>query len=139
MPIGTGGTSWKADIPIKPDIIESIDKIHDINNATDKALTLMLYIMRKQMFLDWNKRTAILCANRILIENGAGLVNIQVEHIKEFKNKLINFYETNKMDEIKNFLFEKCIDGIIMSKPTADEILEQQKNSEFFQRYKKRQ
>ena len=69
------------------------------------------------MFLDGNKRTATLCANRILITNGAGLINVEVEDINEFKIKLLKFYETNQKQELIKFLFEKCINGIELTAP----------------------
>ena len=95
----------------------------------------MLYIMRTQVFLDGNKRTATLCANRVLIENGAGMLNIKVEDIAEFKEKLIHFYETNQKDEIKAFLFENAINGINISEPTPEEIAEQEANTKKFSSY----
>lgn len=135
LPVTIGGTSWKPDLPIKPDIVYDINSLNKIENETEKAIHLMLYIMRKQMFLDGNKRTATLCANRVLIQNGAGLINIDVENIEEFKTKLLKYYETNEKDEMIEFLFEKCIDGIEIKPPSQDEIDEQKKNTKAFQFY----
>ncbi len=56
-------------------------------------MALMLYLMRKQIFLDGNKRTAMLIANHIMIRNGRGVVTIPLRKQEEFKSKLINFYE----------------------------------------------
>lgn len=122
-------------MPIKPDIIDEINEIHNIENATHRAIDLMLYIMQKQMFLDGNKRTATLCANRILIENGAGLINIKVEDIDEFKIKLIKYYETNDKNEIREFLFENSINGIDIKDPSQEELIEQEKNKQIFKKY----
>ena len=88
--------------------------------------------MRQQMFLDGNKRTATLCANRILIENGAGLINVNVEHIEEFKTELIKYYETNEKDKIRDFLFEKCLNGIDIKEPSQEEVNEQKANTQMF-------
>ena len=135
MPVSIGGTTWRPDLPVKADIINDISEINKAENATKKAIDLMLYIMRKQMFLDGNKRTAMICANRVLIENGAGLINIDVEHIEEFKTKLIGYYETNQKEEIQDFLFEKCLNGIQIKQPSQEEIMEQQANTKMFQSY----
>lgn len=135
MPVSIGGTTWRPDLPVKADIIDDISEINKAENATKKAIDLMLYIMRKQMFLDGNKRTAMICANRVLIENGAGLINIDVEHIEEFKTKLIRYYETNQKEEIQDFLFEKCLNAIQIKKPSQEEIMEQQANTKMFQSY----
>lgn len=135
MPVSIGGTTWRPDLPVKADIINDIGEINKAENATKKAIDLMLYIMRKQMFLDGNKRTAMICANRVLIENGAGLINIDVEHIEEFKTKLIGYYETNQKEEIQDFLFEKCLNGIQIKQPSQEEVMEQEANTKMFQSY----
>lgn len=135
MPVSIGGTTWRPDLPVKADIINDIGEINKAENATKKAIDLMLYIMRKQMFLDGNKRTAMICANRVLIENGAGLINIDVEYIEEFKTKLIGYYETNQKEEIQDFLFEKCLNGIQIKQPSQEEIMEQEANTKMFQSY----
>lgn len=135
MPVSIGGTTWRPDLPVKAEIINDIGEINKAENATKKAIDLMLYIMRKQMFLDGNKRTAMICANRVLIENGAGLINIDVEHIEEFKTKLIGYYETNQKEEIQDFLFEKCLNGIQIKQPSQEEIMEQEANTKMFQSY----
>lgn len=135
MPVSIGGTTWRPDLPVKADIIDDISLINKAENATKKAIDLMLYIMRKQMFLDGNKRTAMICANRVLIENGAGLINIDVEHIEEFKTKLIRYYETNQKEEIQDFLFEKCLNAIQIKQPSQEEIMEQEANTKMFQSY----
>lgn len=134
-PVQIGGTSWVPTIPQRPDVLDELSTIDNIKNATDKAIELMIYIMRRQVFFDGNKRTATLCANRILIENGAGLLNIKVEDIVEFKSKLIRYYETNKKDEIKDFLFEKAIDGVKIEEPTLEEKREQEENIKKFKAY----
>ena len=111
-PVSIGGTNWRPDIPIESQIKEQLANILDINGATDKALTLMLYCMRKQMFFDGNKRTSMLAANHVMIANGAGIVTIPIEHQRDFRGLLIDFYESGDMKEIKGFLYDKCIDGI---------------------------
>lgn len=133
VPVSIGGTTWQPDFPIKADIIDDIDKINNTENATEKAIDLMLYIMRQQMFLDGNKRTAMICANRVLIENGAGLINVNVEHIEEFETELIKYYETNEKDKIRDFLFKKCLNGIDIKEPSQEEIAEQEANTRMFQ------
>ena len=63
------------------------------------------------------------------------MLNIRVEDIAEFKEKLIRFYETNQKDEIKAFLFENAINGINISEPTPEEKAEQEANKKKFASY----
>lgn len=120
---------------IKKKIIEELKEIEKITNTTQRAITLMLYLMRRQIFNDGNKRTAILCANKVLIGNGAGLVNIPVELISEFKERLIKYYETKKMKDMINFIYKNCIDGFNSVEPSIKERLESEKNDEMFNEY----
>ena len=53
MPVSTGGTNWKPDVPIEVDIKESINAIiKDVGSATNKAMSLMLHLMGKQIFME---------------------------------------------------------------------------------------
>ena len=64
--------------------------------------------MKKQIFLDGNKRTAVLFANHILIKNGRGLIVIPAEKVNEYKKLLIDYYETDKTKAIIDFIKKDC-------------------------------
>lgn len=72
----------------------------------------MLYGMRSQLFWDGNKRTSTICANKIMIENGAGIIKVSDNDLVGFNTLLSEFYETNNKKEIKQFIYDNCIDGI---------------------------
>ena len=65
--------------------------------------------MRKQIFLDGNKRTAVIFANHILIKNGKGIIVIPAEKVDEYKKLLVNYYETNDDAGIKKFIVDCCL------------------------------
>lgn len=106
------GTNWQPQIPFEYDIRNEISEILKIESATERAITLMLWGMRRQVFIDGNKRTSMMIANKEMITNGCGIISIPNEHIKIFYELLIDFYETNNIKKIKNFVYENCIDGI---------------------------
>lgn len=112
VPVSIGGTTWRPDMPIASQIEEELAEVTAIENPTDKAITLMLYLMRKQMFLDGNKRTAMLSGNQVLISSGCGIISIPIEHQRTFTGLLVQYYESGDMAEIKSFIYEYCIDGI---------------------------
>ena len=118
VPVSIGGTTWKPDIPIESIIKEELEDISKIESPTERAITLMVQCMRRQMFLDGNKRTGMLAGNHVMIANGAGIITIPIEHQREFTGLLIEFYETNKINNITNFLYDKCIDGIAFDNST---------------------
>ncbi len=74
----------------------------------------MLYGMRKQLFWDGNKRTSTIVANKIMIQNGKGIIKVPDNKLEQFNELLSDYYTTNNMDTIKQFIYENCIDGITM-------------------------
>lgn len=74
----------------------------------------MLYGMRTQLFWDGNKRTSTIAANKIMIENGKGIIKVPDNKLEEFNVLLSEFYNTNDIIKIKQFIYDNCIDGLIM-------------------------
>ena len=109
VPVSISGTKWTPELPIESIIKEELEdifnkKISDI----DKAIEILLYIMKKQIFIDGNKRTSIIFANHYLISKGKGIIVIPAELTDEYKDLLINYYEGKDKTKIKKFLKEKC-------------------------------
>lgn len=67
--------------------------------------------MRCQPFKDGNKRIGSYVINKILIQNGCGIFNVPVKLDGKFKQYLVDFYETNDPDFLKQWIFEHCMDG----------------------------
>lgn len=74
--------------------------------TTDKALTLMFHNMRQQVFWDGNKRSATLIANKLMIDNGAGLIAVPEDQYPIFLEKIADFYYSDDMEELKNWTYE---------------------------------
>ncbi len=121
LDVKIGGTGWRPEIPNEEAVKEFIDQT--MNNtdtsATEKAINMMLYIMRGQLFMDGNKRTAQLVANKIMINGCAGIISIPVEKQNEFFTLLINYYESNDNRDITKFLYNNCIDGLNSDRANA--------------------
>ena len=106
------GTNWQPQIPFEYDVRNEISDILKMKSKTERAITLMLWGMRRQIFIDGNKRTSMMISNKEMINHGCGIISIPNEKIKSFYDLLIKFYETNNMEKIKNFVYENCIDGL---------------------------
>ena len=109
VPVTIGGTTWKPDFPIESVIKEELEVI--FNNKMDdidRAVEILLYIMKKQVFIDGNKRTSVIFCNHYLISKGKGIIAIPVELTEEFKDLLIHYYEGQDEEKIKKFIKEKC-------------------------------
>jgi len=113
-PVNIGGTTWRPDFPIESKIKEELEELLNQNNKTktEIAIEVMLWIMRRQIFIDGNKRVGMLFANKIMIDNGCGIITISQENQPVFFEKLIKYYETNQMDDLKQWIYDTSIDGI---------------------------
>ena len=108
-PVTIGGTTWKPDLPIESVIKEELEEIFSKElDDIDRAIELLLYTMKKQVFIDGNKRTAVIYSNHYLISKGKGIIAIPAELTVEFKDLLIPYYEERDEKQIKKFIKEKC-------------------------------
>ena len=109
VPVNIGGSTYKPPLPIENVVREKISNIiNSTSEDIDKAIDLTLFVMKTQVFIDGNKRTAIIFANHYLISKGKGLLAVPFELVPEFKKLLIAYYEDNDTESIKLFLKEKC-------------------------------
>ena len=108
-PVTIGGTTWKPDLPIESVIREELEEIFSKElDDIDRAIELLLYTMKKQVFIDGNKRTAVIYSNHYLISKGKGIIAIPAELTEEFKDLLIPYYEEKDEKQIKKFIKGKC-------------------------------
>lgn len=110
--VGINGVDYIPDIPNEAKIIADIKNIMEEKNITRRSLVLMLYLMRTQVFWDGNKRTSMIVANKVMIENGCGVITIKEEYFKEFNSLLTEYYNTNEMESLLKFLYNNCIFGM---------------------------
>ncbi len=109
VPVTIGGTTWKPELPIESIIKEELEEIFNSKmDDIDKAIELLLYTMKKQVFIDGNKRTSVIFSNHYLISKGKGIIVIPAELTEEFKDLLIAYYEGKDKNKIKVFIKEKC-------------------------------
>lgn len=105
------GTSWRPEIPVSDSAEEMILKASSIESSQDAALRLLCDLCRAQLFSDGNLRTAQICANKILIAGGAGVLAIPVQMKPEFESLLVDFYETADSGDLERFLVDCAING----------------------------
>ena len=109
VPVTIGGSSYKPELPIEVDVKEDIKAIIDSRkDIPTKAIELCLYCMKKQIFIDGNKRASVIFANHYLISNGMGLLVIPFELVPEFKKLLVEYYEDRDNGNAIKFLLDKC-------------------------------
>ena len=80
----------------------------------ERAFAIFAGLSRTQFFMDVNKRTAMLFANALLIEEGYPFFMIPSSMHNEFGKELNYFYTTGNADNLFKFLADNCIPEVIM-------------------------
>ena len=110
--VGITGTSWRPKLPSECDYDEELKEILSNKNKLERCIDLFCWIQRCQMFLDGNKRVANLVANKEMIKNGQGIIAVPVEEIGNYLTKLIEYYESGDNTNLKQWIYDNCIDGV---------------------------
>lgn len=108
VPVSIGGSTYRPSIPNETDVKNTLKSIQEENVTYMTAIKLCLYCMKTQVFIDGNKRTAVIFANHYLISHGLGLLIIRSELVPRFKQFLIEYYE-ERNSNIINFIMDNCI------------------------------
>lgn len=109
VPVTIGGSAYVPPLPNEMDVKDKIREIiEDTDEAIDIAIRLCLYCMKTQIFLDGNKRAAVIFANHYLISHGGGFLVIPEKEVPEFKRLLVKYYEGEDISVISKFMKERC-------------------------------
>lgn len=79
---------------------------------TERALRLLYHNMRGQLFWDGNKRTAMLTANKLMIDHGVGLINVPLDKWPDWNNLISQYYRSGDMAEILAWTYTNGIQGV---------------------------
>ncbi|HAL18389.1 MAG TPA: death-on-curing protein [Spirochaetaceae bacterium] len=103
---GISGTDYEPPMIREDEVLAELAGIFEGNAADElsRALDLFLYLIRKQVFWDGNKRTALLGANYLLTRRGMGVLEIKEKDVLSFAELLTDFFNTGEKRAIKNFL-----------------------------------
>ena len=108
VPVTIGGSSYIPPLPNELEIKEKIKQmITEDDNAINIAIKLCLYCMKTQIFLDGNKRAAVIFANHYLISQGGGFLVIPEKEVPKFKKLLVKYYEEENFSTLASFMKER--------------------------------
>lgn len=111
--VAISGTDYLPPVPTSKTVSEELNKILTTDTTeTEKALNAFVWGARGQFFWDGNKRTSMTLANKILIAAGKGILTITDKHMEQFNTLLLEYYNTNKSEQLKAFLYDNAITGI---------------------------
>lgn len=124
--VGIGGTDYKPPIPERRNVEKSIQRIMDWDvSITEKAIHYFVWGSKQQLFWDGNKRTSLICANKILLQHGHGIMTIRDNNAVKFNELLTKYYEektgNTNYSNLVNFLYENGVQGIEFGKQLNQE------------------
>lgn len=124
--VGIGGADYKPPIPERRNVEESIQRIMDWDvSITEKAIHYFVWGSKQQLFRDGNKRTSLICANKILLQHGHGIMTIRDNNAVKFNELLTKYYEektgNTNYSNLVNFLYENGVQGIEFGKQLNQE------------------
>jgi len=86
--------------------------INSKENYFEKAFLSLLFISYIQAFEDWNKRTARMLTNAILLAYGLIPLSYRWVDVIEYKKATILFYEVNNITYFKKIFIEQFEDAV---------------------------
>ena len=94
---------------------EQVEQLHAMINQPAKAnveiaIDVMLYILDKRLFADGDVRVAIMFANKIMVDNGCGIITVDKSRRDTFR-QLYRQYQDERTDDFKNWIYKYCIKG----------------------------
>lgn len=111
--VGISGVDYVPPVPSHPEVaLELAALLQDGDSATGRALAVFCWASRRQLFWDGNKRTAMLAANKLMLQAGAGLLLVADRDMLEFSQLLSAFYQSGQAQELMGFLYDKAVVGI---------------------------
>lgn len=85
-----GGSSYIPQIPTQEEVIRKLNELNTMTDPIERAVKTFCYLAKAQLFIDGNKRLAQLVANKILISEGIGILQINdADRLKDFLKECI--------------------------------------------------
>lgn len=127
------GTEYVPPIPTRESANAILKEAQTIQSPTERAIVIMFKLMKAQLFWDGNKRTSMLAANKLMIQNGCGIISVPNEKLEEFNEILCDYYTNDTLDKAVGFVYDECIDGIDFRLQEQLEEKKQQTENDIFE------
>jgi Fic family protein len=113
--VSIAGSSYEPPAPEELD--ECWDEVEKLVSKEadiyDQAITAFLQMARNQFFWDVNKRMGRFMMNGILLSNGFPIINVPAKRQQEFNTLMLDFYISNNMQPMNQFL-RSCLNEKII-------------------------
>lgn len=100
-------TSYVPETVTEEKLEELLVELNKITDPCVRAATFLAKASKQQYFWDGNKRTAYIITNKILFDADAGLFILPDERLREYVEKMTEYYEDEtKIDKLVNFIVD---------------------------------
>lgn len=94
---------------------EQIEELNTMINQpakanTEIAIDAMLFILINKLFSDGDVRVSLMFANKILVDNGNGVITVAPENDATFRQKMKEFREGDS--DFKEWIYRYCVQGV---------------------------
>lgn len=107
------GTSNFVPPVVNKDILAAqLKGLLSIESPLERSINLLVYLLKEHIFWSRNLSLAFIVVNKIMIENGCGIILVKSSYREEF-TKLLNEYfeDDNKKEKLIGFIYDNLIDG----------------------------
>ncbi|HEC29995.1 MAG TPA: Fic family protein [Gammaproteobacteria bacterium] len=113
--VNIGGTEYAPpDCKRLPELFkEMASSAQLIDDIYDRAIFVFLEMSKNQFFYDVNKRMGRFMMNAILLDEGYPAINLPAKRQLEFNQLMLEFYNTEDMKPMNNFM-RSCLDHKII-------------------------
>jgi hypothetical protein len=106
------GSSYIPQIPNKEELESSLNTILQIETPLERAINLLVFLLKENIFWGRNLSLAFIISNKIMIENGCGIIMVKSSYAEEFKVILKEYFEDDsKKKKLIGFIYDNLIDG----------------------------
>jgi hypothetical protein len=106
------GTSFVPPIPVKENVEANLKELLEIETPLERAINLLVYLLKENIFWGRNISLAFIISNKIMIENGCGMIMVKSSYAKEFRVLLKEYLEDDlKKNKLIGFIYDNLIDG----------------------------
>lgn len=101
-------TSYEPPMPQDGDVVFALQALRKKDDPVERAIQTFGYLANAEIFVDGNKRVALLVANQILISSGVGILKIPDTSVSSFSECLLDYHKTGG-DSLSHYLREECL------------------------------
>ena len=110
--LSSDADGWVPPIPVAARAQRDLTAILTTQKSTtERAMEVLLYLSRWQLFPAGNQRTALVAANAVMLADGAGVLAIPADKLDWYQTQLRDYQRVGRGLVIKQWLYRNAVWG----------------------------